>query len=119
MTHHSRLLVPMLLAASVATHAADVELTLHAGDTYTDNALLTQDGPSDNIGAVAMRLDMSAQGERYEANLRTAATYFHYFNGTQDDELLRGLAGDLTFFIVPERFTDRIQIRYYTRFLGR
>lgn len=112
MTHHSRLLVPMLLATSVAAHAADVELTLHAGNTHTDNALRIQDGPSDDIGAVAMRLDLSAQGERYEANLRTAATYLHYFNDTQDDELLRGLTGDVTIFIVPERFTWKIQENY-------
>jgi hypothetical protein len=112
MTHHRRLLVPMLLAASAGAHAADAELTLHAGNTYTDNALRTLDGPSDNIGAVAARLDVSAQGDRYEANLRTALTYFHYFEGTQDDEVLRGLAGDVRFFIVPERFTWTIQENY-------
>jgi putative beta-barrel porin BBP2 len=112
MTHHRRLLVLMLLAASAGAQAADAQLTLHAGDTYTDNALRTEGGPSDNIGAVAMRLDLSAQSDHYEANLRTAATYFHYFQGTQDDDVLRGLAGDVTIFIVPERFTWKIQENY-------
>src|SRR5262245_29433253 len=61
MTHHRRLLALTLLAASVGARAADAQLTLHVGDTYTDNALRTEDGPSDNIGAVALRLDLSAQ----------------------------------------------------------
>jgi len=102
----------MLLAASVGARAADVDLTLHAGNTYTDNALRIPDGPSDNIGAVALRLDLSAQGEHYETDFRTAATYLHYFEGTQENEVLRGFAGDVSFFIVPDRFTWIIQENY-------
>ena len=102
----------MLLGVSLGASAADVDLTLHAGDTYTDNALRIPDGPEDNIGALAVRLDLSAQGEHYEADVRTAATYLHYFQGTLEDEVLRGFAGDLTFFIVPERFTWEIQENY-------
>src|SRR6185503_12628871 len=82
---HQRLLMLMLLAASAAAPAADLDLTFHAGDTYTDNSLRIPDGPSDNIGAVALRLDLSAQGERYDAEVRTAVTYLHYFQGTQEN----------------------------------
>jgi hypothetical protein len=112
MTHQRRLMMLMLLAASAAAPAADLDLTFHAGDTYTDNSLRIPDGPSDNIGAAALRLDLTAQGEHYETEVRTAVTYLHYFEGTQENEVLRGFAGDVSFFIVPERFTWIIQENY-------
>ena len=112
MTHQRRVWLPVLLAISVGAYAADIDLTLHAGDTYTDNALRIPDGPSDNIGAAALKLDLSAQGEHYETDVRTALTYLHYFQGTQEDEVLRGFAGDVKFFIVPERFAWLIQENY-------
>ena len=96
----------MLLAVSVGARAADVDLTLHAGNTDTDNALRIPDGPSDNIGAVALRLDLSAQGEHYETNLRTAATYLHYFEGTQENEVLRGFAGGVVKVTMPNAAYD-------------
>jgi len=102
-----------LLAIGASANAADVDLTLHLGDTYTDNALLQKDGgPSDNIGGAAMKLDLSADAEHYQANVRTAATYLHYFNGTQDDELLKGFSGDVRVFILPQRFSWIVQENY-------
>jgi hypothetical protein len=111
MRHHRHLPLLMFLASSAAV-AADVDLTMHVGDTYTDNALRTPDGPSDNIGAVAARLDLSAQGAHYETDLRSAVTLLHYFQGTQDDEVLRGFSGDVTFFIVPNRLNWVVQENY-------
>jgi hypothetical protein len=112
--NHNRILTLISLCAVCAqVNAADVDLTLHLGDTYTDNALLVRDGgPSDNIGGAALRLDLSADGERYQANVRSAATYLHYFNNTQDDELLKGFSGDVRVFILPQRFSWIVQENY-------
>lgn len=111
MTHHRHLLLLMIFVSSGAA-AADLDLSMHVGNTYTDNALRIPDGPSDNVGAAALRLDLSAQGDHYETDIRSAVTFLHYFRGTQDDEVLRGFAGDATFFILPERLTWVIQENY-------
>jgi Putative beta-barrel porin 2 len=93
--------------------AADLDLTLHLGDTYTDNALLQPGGgPSDNIGGAALKLDLNAEGERYEANVRSAVTYLHYFNGTLDDEVLRGFEGDVRLTISPQHASWIFQENY-------
>jgi len=108
-------ILPLLTLAAIGARAtaADVDLTLHLGDTYTDNALLLRDGgPSDNIGGAAMKLDLSADGEHYQANVRSELTYLHYFNDTQDDELLRGFSGDVRVFITPQRFSWVVQENY-------
>jgi hypothetical protein len=113
MTHQRILPLLMLAALSTRAPAADVDLTLHLGDTYTDNALLVRDhGPSDNIGGAALKLDLSADGEHYQANVRSGLTYLHYFNGTQDDELLRGFSGDVRVFVVPQKFSWIVQENY-------
>jgi hypothetical protein len=113
MTMNRSLPILSLLAIGASANAADVDLTLHLGDTYTDNALLLRDGgPSDNIGGAAMKLDLSADGEHYQANVRSEATYLHYFNNTQDDELLKGFSGDVRFFIMPQRFSWVVQENY-------
>ena len=102
-----------LLELGAQANAADVDLTLHLGDTYTDNALLLPDGgPSDNIGGAAMKLDLGADGEHYQANVRSELTYLHYFNNTQDDELLKGFSGDVRVFILPQRFSWVVQENY-------
>jgi len=108
-------IVPLmtLCALGARAHAADVDLTLHAGDTYTDNALMRENGgPSDNIGGAALKLDLSAEGEHYEANVRSVLTYLHYFNKTQDDQTLRGFEGDVRMSIVPQRFSWIVQENY-------
>lgn len=108
-------LVPLLTLAALGAraNAADVDLTLHLGDTYTDNALLLpENGKTDNIGGAALRLDLAADGEHYQANVRSAATYLHYFNGTIGDEVLKGFEGDVRFFIMPQRFSWIVQENY-------
>ena len=113
MTQNRILPMLMLSVLSARVMAADVDLTMHLGDTYTDNALLLRDGgPSDNIGGAAAKLDLTADGEHYQANVRSALTYLHYFNGTQDDELLRGFSGDLRIFVLPQRFSWIVQENY-------
>jgi hypothetical protein len=113
MTQNRILPLISLCAVCAQANAADVDLTLHLGDTYTDNALLLPDGgPSDNIGGAALKLDLSADAERYQANVRSALTYLHYFNDTQDDELLKGFSGDVRVFILPERFSWIVQENY-------
>jgi hypothetical protein len=108
-------IIPLLSLCALCARAtaADVDLTLHLGDTYTDNALLLpEDGPSDNIGGAALKLDLTADGEHYQANVRSGLTYLHYFNDTQDDELLKGFSGDVRVFVVPQRFSWIVQENY-------
>lgn len=103
----------LAFAIGASASAADADLTLHVGDTYIDNALLLPNGgPSDNIGGAALKLDLSASGERYQADLRSALTYLHYFNGTLDDEVLRGFSGEVRTFIVPQKFSWVFQENY-------
>lgn len=101
------------LALAAPAMAADIDLSFIAGNTYSDNVLLlSEGGPSDNIGGAAMKLDFSAQGARYDAELRSAFTYLHYFNDTLDSELLRGFAGELNLAFVPGRFVWVVQENY-------
>lgn len=108
-------LLALAVAAACAgpAGAADYDVTAHFGDTYTDNSLLAPfNEQSDNIGAVALKADIAAQGEHYDATVRTAATYLHYFRGTSDDDVLRGFDGELTLNLVPQRFLWRFQESY-------
>jgi hypothetical protein len=101
------------LALADRSVAADYDLSFHVGDTYTDNAFLTPSNEqSDHIGAAAMRLDLAAGNDRYDATLRTAMTYMHYFKDTFEDELLRGLEGVVNINIVPGKVFWRIQENY-------
>ncbi len=101
------------LALAGPTWAADTDLSFIAGNTYSDNVLLqSEGGPSDNIGGAAMKLDFSAQGARYDAELRSAFTYLHYFNDTLDSELLRGFSGEFNAAFVPGRFVWVVQENY-------
>lgn len=92
------------MAALQQAAAADVGLTLRAGDTYTDNVGLTSSSEqTDNILGVSGALRLLAQGTRYEASLNADLTYFHYANGTFDDQLRRGLMGDAKLYLLEDR----------------
>ncbi|RPH54174.1 MAG: hypothetical protein EHM84_02365, partial [Lysobacterales bacterium] len=88
------------IAASFAC-AADMDLSVHMGDTYTDNVAFTSESPtSDHVMGVASKIGLAVLGPQLEAEARAALTYLHYVEDSFDDQFQRGFAGDfrLNFF---------------------
>lgn len=47
---------------------------------------------------------------RYDAVVRSAVNYLHYFNGTNSVDVLLGFDAELTLSFVPQRFLWRLQL---------
>lgn len=97
-----------VVACAVASpvFAAEMDLSIHAGDTYTDNVAFSNASKrSDHVAGVATKLGLATQGPRLQATMTTALTYLHYVNNTFEDQIQRGFTGEGRFSLIEGRLS--------------
>ncbi|HWL64113.1 MAG TPA: outer membrane beta-barrel protein [Steroidobacteraceae bacterium] len=80
-----------------AAEAAPVlDISLRAGDTYTDNVNVSGSAPEDDhVAGLATRINLDTRRERLEAHLTADLTYLNYLQNTYDSQFRRGANGSL------------------------
>lgn len=95
--------VSMSLYAAQA--AADIGVTADVGAEYSDNVgRVATDEESDTIGTARLGLDIEELRPRLEARVNANLGYRYYLDSSFDNEILGGLAGNVAWSILPERF---------------
>jgi hypothetical protein len=104
-------LAGLLIGAALAPAAhAEFYLRADVGAGRTDNvSRVSVDPIAETIGLASLGLSWSERSRRLEADVNIDGDYLHYRNGTYSDEFVGYGDGQLTFGIVPERFTWLVQ----------
>lgn len=99
-----RLLALMLLLACGTASAAQLDYTLYAGITHSDNINLSQYQPiSQNIFAPGINFTFAQQGSTIQANAAGTLEYRDYLGGAFSDQKLALLSSDVNWTVLPER----------------
>lgn len=77
--------------------------SLFAGATYTDDATLVPNGPSDTIATGGFGLDLYRDTGRLQADIDGSVRYEDYLKDTYPGHVLGSLIGKASYAMVPER----------------
>lgn len=86
--------------------------SVYGGATHTDNATLAPGGPSDTIVSAGFAGAFFKDTGRLRANVRGAAQYEEYVDGTFDSDVLASLNATAQYAFVPDRFTWMVEDTY-------
>jgi Putative beta-barrel porin 2 len=114
------LLVSLAAAAAIDTARAQetqpgereqaLELGLTTGASWSDNvSRLSANEEEGTIGRVGLALAYQQTTTRIDADIDTNVAYEHYFDDEFDDDVLGGVAGTVSFDIVPDYFRWFVQ----------
>lgn len=105
-----RLLALMLSLACGTASAAQLDYTLYAGITHSDNVNLSQDQPiSQNILAPGVNFTYVQQGSTIQANVAGTLEYRDYLGGAFNDQKFALLAGQVNWTVLPQRLDFTVQ----------
>jgi hypothetical protein len=94
-----------LLVASTVPVRAELEWSLDAGASHTDNATLAdQNASEDTLASFGGSIDFDHESRRLQAALTGHGNYVHYLDDTFDDDFQSYASGNLVFGVVPETF---------------
>lgn len=97
--------VSLMLIAAVAG-AQEVDLSASIGAYHSDNVNRSSvDERSDTVGEAGLQLGIARDQGRLTADVSADLRYRKYFDDSYDEELMGGLAGTLTYWFLPDRFS--------------
>jgi len=101
------------VALNAGSSAAEMDLSLHAGDTHTDNVTYGSvvERP-DDVAGLAAKLQLQSVGSWLEARVKTDLAYLHYVDGAYNDQFKRGFAGDVRAAAFERRMIWNISDNY-------
>jgi hypothetical protein len=92
---------------------ADIHIETDVGAEYSDNiGRVSVDEQSDTIATARLGIGIEEIRPRLEARVDGDLQYRHYIDDTFDNELVGGLAADVVWAILPERFFWTIEDNY-------
>ena len=91
---------------------AETNLAVEATAGYTDNLLRLPDGEADVPVALGLTGTWIENTRRLSADVEGSAYGVKYFSGNFDDEILGKFDGEITWWLVPERFAWILQDVY-------
>jgi hypothetical protein len=86
--------------------------SLFAGATYTDDATLLPNGPSDTIVTAGLNASLYRDTGRLKADIDGSARWEDYVHNTFEDHVLGSLVGLVSYALVPEHLTWVVQDTY-------
>ena len=99
-----RPLALMLSLACGTASAAQLDYTLYAGITHSDNINLSQNQPiSQNVLAPGVNFTFTQQGATIQANVAGTLEYRDYLGGAFSDQKLALLSSEVNWSVLPER----------------
>jgi hypothetical protein len=105
----------LLLAIGPGAWAQDQQASwgLDLGGRYTDNVGRVEvDEESETVGIAGLNFAFDVDRPRLDGSAAADLRYQKYFDDTFDDDVNGGLDGQLSFGLVPERFTWVVQDNY-------
>lgn len=99
----------MAIASSTAS-AGQLDYTLYAGVSHSDNVNLSPSRPiSQNILAPGVNFDFTQQGSTIQANVAGTLEYRDYLGSAFDNQTLAQLAGQVNWSVLPQRLDFTVQ----------
>jgi hypothetical protein len=109
-SENKKKLAASALLLAMASARADVSYELEAGVSSSDNIRRVDTGEIDEtLAEIGLVLDWSEHSRRIDGTANVDLSYVDYTQDTYDSEVLGHATGDVTFGIVPERFTWQVQ----------
>lgn len=105
-----RSLALMLSLACGTASAAQLDYTLYAGITHSDNINLSPDQPiSQNVLTPGVNFTYAQQGSTIQANVAGTLEYRDYLGGAFSDQKFALLAGQVNWSVLPQRLDFTVQ----------
>lgn len=105
-----RPLALMLSLACGTASASQLDYTLYAGITHSDNVNLSQDQPiSQNILAPGVNFTFTQQGSTIQANITGTLEYRDYLGGAFSNQKVALLSGQANWTVLPQRLDFTVQ----------
>ena len=105
---------------SLGADAAELDWSLSAGMTHSDNAgRATTNGDSDTRGELGVDLRYAKGEGRLNARVGSNLQYRSYFNDTYEDELVGRFNGLLSYWFIPERFSWVVEDNFGQTYINR